>query len=394
MSVQRSEIIYVTVYSIYIIDLKDISKLQSIKVLIVEDTILYRKIIGDVLAQIPGVEVVGSANNGKIALSRIASLKPDLLTLDIEMPVMDGIEVLSTIRKNSLPVDAIVVTTLTKDGSDMTIRALELNAFDFISKPQTGTMIENKLAIKKALTPIILEFQKRKQRNRLQPFNKRDERVNIVQKLPTPVRSPVRHSIGNSNKRSNIIAIGISTGGPSALSKMMPSLPNNIGVPIVIVQHMPPMFTKSLSKSLNAKCAVNVKEAEDKECLKPNTAYIAPGGKQMKIILSGDGKNKIIKITNDPPENGCKPSADYLFKSVAEHFTGKATGVIMTGMGSDGTAGLKLMKDAGATIIAQNEATCTIYGMPKKPIEMGITDIISPLNSIASEIVKTVKKTG
>lgn len=360
--------------------------MKPVKVLVVDDTIVYRKIIGDVLAEIPGVEVVGSASNGKIALSRINSLKPDLLTLDIEMPVMNGIEVLSSIKENSQPVEAVMLSTLTSDGSDMTIRALELGAFDFISKPQTGTMSENKLAVKKALTPIILAFQK--QKNRKTKFTPIKKLTTPVVKRPTPIKSSIRRP----GTKSEIIAIGISTGGPNALSKMMPALPDNIGVPIVIVQHMPPMFTQSLAKSLNAKCAIDVKEAEDKEILKPNTAYIAPGGKQMKIIAGADGKNRIIKITDDPPENGCKPSADYLFRSVAHHFVGRATGVIMTGMGSDGSAGLQLMKNTGATIIGQNAATCTIYGMPKKPIESGIVDTVSPLNSIASEIVKTVKK--
>ena len=191
--------------------------------------------------------------------------------------------------------------------------------------------------------------------------------------------------------KSEIVTIGISTGGPNALARMMPMLPGDIGVPIVIVQHMPPVFTKSLANSLNAKCALTVKEAQDGEPLQPNVAYIAPGGKQMKLIASTDGLNRLIKLTNDPPENSCKPSADYLFRSVADYYVGRTTAVIMTGMGSDGTRGLQVLKQKGAMIIGQNEASCVVYGMPKAPAEMGLTDIVVPLDKIAGEIVKSVK---
>ena len=191
--------------------------------------------------------------------------------------------------------------------------------------------------------------------------------------------------------KSEIITIGISTGGPNALARMMPMLPGDIGVPIVIVQHMPPVFTKSLANSLNAKCALTVKEAQDGEPIQANVAYIAPGGKQMKLVASTDGSNRLIKITNDPPENSCKPSADYLFRSVADYYVGRTTAVIMTGMGSDGTKGLQILKNKGAFIIGQNEESCVVYGMPKAPAELGLTDVIAPLDRIAGEIVKTVK---
>jgi two-component system chemotaxis response regulator CheB len=191
--------------------------------------------------------------------------------------------------------------------------------------------------------------------------------------------------------KAEIIAIGISTGGPNALAKMLPMIPKDIGVPILIVQHMPPMFTRSLANSLSAKCAIAVREARQGEPILPNTALIAPGGKQMKIVAGADGRNRIVKITDDPPENSCKPSVDYLFRSVAHHYVGRATGVIMTGMGSDGTQGLKLMKQNGATIIAQNEATCVVFGMPKEAAETGLADAVLPLDQIADMIVKTVR---
>ena len=175
---------------------------------------------------------------------------------------------------------------------------------------------------------------------------------------------------------------------------MLPKLPADIGVPVVIVQHMPPIFTQSLAKSLDGKCALEVHEAVNGEPLRPNVVYIAPGGKQMKVVAGADGRSRVIKITNDPPENSCKPSVDYLFRSIAELYMGRSTGVIMTGMGSDGTAGLKLMKNNGAVIIAQDEASCVVFGMPKEPIQQGIADVVAPLDLISKEIIKTLSYKG
>ncbi len=360
---------------------------SKIRVLVVDDTVLYRKIVSDVLAELPDVEVVGTAHNGKAALTKIRILKPDLITLDIEMPEMNGIQVLEHLRRQKADLGVIMLSTLTQEGGAMTMKALELGAFDFIPKPQSGTMAENRAAIKKALAPMLRAFS----RNRILK--------GILGRSPRPAakaaskvsRPAIRVKSGSYSGRSSIVAIGISTGGPNALARMLPMLPKNLAVPVVIVQHMPPVFTQSLARSLDAKCAIKVKEAENGEPILPSTAYIAPGGKQMKVVAGADGKQRVIKITDDPPENSCKPSADYLFRSVADHYIGRATGVIMTGMGSDGTAGLKQMKQNGAFIIAQDADTCVVYGMPKEPIEAGIVDVVAPLDKIAGEIIKTVK---
>jgi two-component system, chemotaxis family, protein-glutamate methylesterase/glutaminase len=172
---------------------------------------------------------------------------------------------------------------------------------------------------------------------------------------------------------------------------MIPEIPATLNIPILIVQHMPPLFTQSLAKSLDSKSAVRVKEAQDGEPLMPNTIFIAPGGKQMRVGKKETGV-KIIRVCDDPPENSCKPSVDYLFRSIAEHYGDKATGIIMTGMGSDGTLGIEAMKARGAFIIAQDEASCTVFGMPKKPIESGLVDVVLPLESIAAEIINAVKQ--
>lgn len=370
---------------------------KKLRILVVDDTIVYRKAVSDILAEIPGVEVVGIAHNGKIAMSKIATLKPDLLTLDIEMPEMNGLEVLAELQRSHSGIGAIMLSTLTADGSDMTMKALELGAFDFILKPQSSAnQQEGKAQIKAALQPMLEAFSHSQNASsflgtrgvftRSKPLlTKKADPLLRSPGTSTPTRTSARRG------KSEIVTIGISTGGPNALSQMLPLLPGDLGVPVVIVQHMPPVFTKSLAASLNAKCALTVKEAQEAEPIQPNTVYIAPGGKQMKLVASADGKNRIIRITNDPPENSCRPSVDYLFRSVADYYVGRTTAVIMTGMGSDGTKALQILKQKGAFVIAQNEATCVVYGMPKAPIEQGLADVIAPLNKIADEITKSVR---
>ena len=369
--------------------------MNSIKALIVDDTIVYRKIVGDALKQMPGIEVVGTANNGKIALSKIKTLKPDLMTLDIEMPEMNGIELLQELRNMDNPPLVIMVSTLTHRGGELTLRALELGAFDFLPKPEEGKMAENLLKVKKALEPIVRHVKRHKfgiidppaSRPRpAVPASARAAGPNKVAHRSTPSRP---RPVGIRSK-SEIIGIGISTGGPNALTKMIPMLPKALKVPVLIVQHMPPVFTASLAASLDKKSALEVIEAKDGDTIEPGKIFIAPGGKQMKIVAGADGLTRKIKITDDPPENSCKPSADYLFRSIAQHYVGRSTGVIMTGMGSDGSKGLVQMKNNGSFIIAQDEKTCTVYGMPKEPTESGIVDVIAPLEKIADEIVKTV----
>lgn len=360
------------------------SSCNKIKVLVVDDTVVYRKIVSDILAEIPSIEVVGTANNGKIAISRIQTLKPDLLILDVEMPEVDGVGVLEYIKENKLSTKAVMLSSFTQDGSRETIKALELGAFDFIPKPETDSMQQSQQEVKSSLVGVI------------KSFTRQAELSNILkgQSTDTPAKPhvPTRtsQSTGKYSGRSDIIAIGISTGGPNALQAVLPKLPADLGVPILIVQHMPPMFTKSLADSLNRKCSLEVAEASDGQTIEPNVVLIAPGGKQMKITDGSNGK-KIVRITDDPPENGCKPAVDYLFRSVSQHYGANATSLIMTGMGNDGKVGMKLMKRAGAATIAQDQQSCVVYGMPKEVIEAGIVDVVAPLASIANEICKTVR---
>lgn len=361
---------------------------MNLRVLVVDDTIMYRKVVGDILAEIPGVEVVGTANNGKIALSRIASLKPDLITLDVEMPILNGLETLQEIEKSFPDVGVIMLSTLTKRGSEITMKALELGAFDFIAKPDADAKQENIQMLKNALMPRVKAFAKRMEMKAL--LRQRTRPAAIAS--PTAPAAPLPSSNATPPRRmgkSKAVAIGISTGGPNALTKMLPQLPK-LGVPIFIVQHMPPVFTKSLAESLDAKCQFEVREAENNEVVRPDVIYIAPGGKHMRVG-PGAGGAKVIQITDDPPENNCKPAVDYMFRSVAREYGALTTGVIMTGMGGDGTLGLRVLKSFGAVTIGQDEESCVVYGMPKTAAEAGVVDVVAPLQTIATEIVRTVR---
>jgi len=367
---------------------------EKMKILVVDDTILYRKIVSEILSELPGVEIVGTASNGKTAIVRIASLQPDLVTLDIDMPSMDGIEVLEEINRRSYDVGVIMFSSLTHEGSEMTIKALELGAFDFIPKPELDSIEANKQYIRQRFAPMLRSFADQREIKKIlsgQAFYKTKKERNFVK--PFQIKAPpVERLVGERKKTpSEIVVIGVSTGGPKALATLVPEIPADINIPILIVQHMPALFTQSLAKSLDSKSALRVKEAQDGDNLIPNTVFIAPGGKQMKIEKRENGA-KILCICDDPPENSCKPSVDYLFRSVARHFGEKATGIIMTGMGSDGSLGIEEMKARGAFIIAQDEASCTVFGMPKKPIESGLVDVILPLERIAAEIVNAVKQ--
>ncbi len=371
---------------------------MNLKVLVVDDTIVYRKIVGDVLAGVPDVDVASTASNGRIALSRIAALKPDLLILDIEMPEMNGLEVLGVIKEESLNVGAIVLSALTVKGGELTMKALELGAFDFVTKPEGASADESRDQLKQTLVPLVKAYARtREVKSILKGVRSASPGRQPVEAVRGNAgydgQAPPRNTAGPTGKpMSEAVGIGVSTGGPNALMKMLPDLAPDLNAPIFIVQHMPPTFTRSLAESLDARCALRIKEGEDGERVEPGTGYVAPGGKQMKVTLGADAMTKIIRVTDDPPENHCKPSVDYLFRSLAHHYVGRATGVIMTGMGNDGTLGLKAMKRSGAFVIAQDEPSCVVFGMPGEAVRAGVVDIVAPLDDLARVIARTVRR--
>ena len=356
---------------------------EPLRVLVVDDSSLYRKIVRDILAGLPNVQTVGTAPTGKVAIDMIKTLAPDLLILDVEMPEMTGLELLEQINICSYDVGAIMLSSYTRRGSNLTLQALELGAFDFIPKPSAGNIDDNKKTIRNSLTIMLAAYERhRKIQKTLHGCPALKDRCGAAKHNT--------NQIGAANNEIKIVGIGISTGGPQALAHIARNIPPQLGLPIAIVQHMPPLFTKELAGRLNSLCSLTVKEAEEGEPVKPNYIYIAPGGRQMKIAGTGLGDGKIIKITDDHPENNSKPSADYLFRSIAEQYGRNAIGIIMTGMGSDGLIGLKLMKRRGATIIAQDKASCVVYGMPKGPIEAGIVDYIVSMERIVDTICRRI----
>jgi two-component system, chemotaxis family, protein-glutamate methylesterase/glutaminase len=364
---------------------------KLMRLLVVDDTVIYRKIIGDVLAGNPEIELVGTAVNGKVALQKIEQLRPDLITLDLEMPEMDGLAVLHALREQKSRVGVIMLSAFTTQGAEATLEALKLGAFDFVVKPSTDTMENSKEILRRELAQKIKAYTRARQVKDILAEKPSLAVAPVTKKLPTDSAAPDpvaqrRAALPRGLSRPEIVVLGISTGGPQSLIHMIPQLPADLGVPVLIVQHMPPLFTKSLADDLNRRCDWNVVEAQNNEKIQNDHIYIAPGAKQMKIDRRDDGS--FIVITDDPPENNCKPAVDYLFRSAAFAYGANCLGVVMTGMGSDGTLGCRLLKRFGAQVIAQDQASCIVYGMPRQVIEDGLADVIAPLDQIAEQIAR------
>jgi two-component system chemotaxis response regulator CheB len=369
---------------------------MPIRVLVADDSSLFRRAVAEALASLPDVEVVGSSPNGRLALQKVAELKPDLLTLDIEMPEMDGLAVLEALRQMGSSTSVIVISALTQRGGRLTMQALEKGAFDFITKPQSKSSEESRASLVRELGPRLRALGHRRHIRSLlqQPSPPLSSVRPTTPVVPTAARSPARAERPAPTRisRPEVVLIGVSTGGPGALVRLLPPLPKELGVPIVVVQHMPPVFTQSLAESLASKCSLQVREASDGEKLEAGTVLIAPGGRQLKLASGADAFR--VQITDDPPENNCRPAVDYLFRSAANQLPGRAMAVILTGMGNDGTLGLRLLRRHGCFTIAQDESTSVVFGMPKSAIEAGLVDVVLPIDAIAGRILSTVKGRG
>ncbi|MBN2022138.1 MAG: chemotaxis response regulator protein-glutamate methylesterase [Pirellulales bacterium] len=363
--------------------------IPPIRVLVVDDTVTYRKIIAEVLTGAPGIEVVGTAPNGHIALQKIEQFHPDVITLDLEMPVMDGLEVLRRLKRSGSSVGAIMLSALTKEGAESTMTALGLGAFDFVLKPTGVSMEQNVAQLRRELLPKIDAFTRTRHIRKILRAPRGPVVVGPATKDADVVQR-MRRIARAAAGRPEVVVLGISTGGPQALTTMIPQLPGDLPVPLLIVQHMPPIFTKSLADDLNRRSALTVCEAADGQPILPGWVYVAPGGKQMKVRR--EEGHTLIHIADDPPENSCKPSVDYLFRGASQVYGGRVLGVIMTGMGNDGTLGCRLLKRQGAPILAQDAASCVVYGMPREPIEQGLADVVAPLGQIAAEITRLAGK--
>jgi two-component system chemotaxis response regulator CheB len=342
---------------------------------------LYRQSIQNVLRQSPNVTIVGTARNGLEALEKIEALDPDLLTLDLQMPDMDGLQVLMEINRRRLRVKAIMVSSFTSEGAQATTDALLEGAFDFILKPTGNDSATNRQLLKDALEEKVAAFRESTQQ--------RGNHTRIVDKFRVATEA-VFEPAPIPSFACRAVIIGASTGGPQALKTVLPRLPAELSVPVLVVQHMPAKYTCSLAKRLHELCALDVREASDGMEAIAGRVLIAPGGKQMK--LERDGQRMLVRVNDDPSENGVRPAVDYLIRSASELYLGNVLVVIMTGMGRDGLLGCQNLKKAGGYVFAQSQEDCVVYGMPKAVIDEGLADRVLTMGKIAPAIVRHLKR--
>jgi two-component system chemotaxis response regulator CheB len=341
-----------------------------VRVLVVDDSVVVRKLLTEVLASSPEIEVAGTASSGAIALAKIPQLNPDVITLDVEMPGLNGIQTLTAIRKLYPKMPVIMFSTLTERGASVTLEALSLGASDYMTKPTNSEGLAGSMEqVRKELVMRIVSL------------------ASHSRALTTPPTA------ASSTKRKpglpiEILAIGTSTGGPNALAEVIPQLPKNLPVPVVIVQHMPPLFTRLLAERLNARSPLTVREGEAGKPLEPGHVWIARGDYHMTVVRQATGV--VLNLNQEPPQNSCRPAVDVLFRSVAQTYGPAALAVVMTGMGSDGARGASQIREAGGQVLVQDEASSIVWGMPGAVVSAGAADKICTLPEIIQEIVRRV----
>jgi two-component system chemotaxis response regulator CheB len=345
-----------------------------------------RKIISDLIAEDPELEVVGTAKNGKEAVEQVKLLRPHAVTMDIEMPEMNGLDALKRIMGEH-PTPVIMLSSLTQDGAKETIRALELGAFDFICKP-SGSISLDLYKVKQLLHEKLKAAVKANVLMRRAASAVQHE---VRPESPPSRQEPIVRTAGPSSKFEHLVAIGTSTGGPRALHQVLSQLPAGFPAPIVIVQHMPPNFTKSLAQRLDDVSQIRVVEAEDGQTLVTGTAYIAPGGWHMTVTRDNANNTYKVRLTKDDPRSGHRPSVDVMYESLVPLKELKRHAVIMTGMGNDGAKGMLALKLSGAvTTIAESEATCVVYGMPRAAVELKGATTVLPQQEIPRKLTQAV----
>lgn len=389
---------------------------MAIKVLVVDDSSFFRRRVSEIINKSPALEVIGTANNGQEAIEMVAKLKPDVVTMDIEMPVMDGITAVKRIMATN-PLPILMFSSLTHQGASATLDALEAGASDFLPKKfediardkdeaikllqqriqaiasrrvlRVSTRLSNKETVATP-KPGLSALKKLNESNLATPRTVSREapaaRLAPKKTVATPVTNKFFKATG---KNYDILAIGTSTGGPVALQAVLSALPRNFKLPILLIQHMPGTFTKAFADRLNGLCQINVKEASDGDILKPGCAYLAPGGKQMLVDgRAGHGK---IRIHEGSEKLNYKPSVDITFASLSKLYGKKVLAVVLTGMGADGRDGARMLKDKGAEIWAQDEESCVVYGMPQAVAKAGIATESLPLDQVARRILVELK---
>ena len=351
--------------------------MTRIRVLIVDDSVVVRRVLTELLQSDPDIEVAGTAATATIGIQKLGQIAPDIVLLDVEMPEMDGIEAARRMREGWPKLPIVMCSSLTERGADITMRALAAGASDYVAKPTSLAGGGGLESFRKELVAKVRAL-----------VGVRGASQVFV--ASAPVVSAFNR--GSRSARIEIVAIGSSTGGPNALATVFSALPSDLPVPIVITQHMPPLFTKILADRLTASTQVVVKEAEEGDVLQPGRAYIAPGNFHMKLVP--DGTNVALTLDQDPPENSCRPAVDVMFRSVARAFGPGALGVVLTGMGSDGARGAAHIVEAGGAVFVQDAASCVVASMPRSVVQLGMADAELPIERVGQEIVRRVSRQG
>lgn len=346
---------------------------EKIKVLVVDDSALVRKVITDILQKDPDIEVVGTANNGKTAIFKNQTLDPDVITMDIEMPIMDGLECLKAIVETR-PKPVIMMSVLTQHGAEATFKALEYGAVDFIPKPSTALSISIE-----EIAELLIKKVKSVYRSKIKLHRREADRQDSSMRTPEEM-------LRDKSKTAKVVAIGTSTGGPSALLEVFHSFPENFPSPVLVVQHMPEGFTRAFAERLNSNSKMHIKEAEDGETCMPGWGYIAPGHSHMAVEKSGT--EKVIRVYRADKVSGHMPSIDVLFNAVADTWGENSVAVIMTGMGRDGAEGILRIKNGGGYTIAQDEETSVVYGMNRVAVQLGAINEVVSVYDIGNKIIE------
>lgn len=355
--------------------------MPKIRVLIVDDAVVVRSRVSKLLTTDPALEVVGVAAHGRIALAKIPHVNPDVVILDVEMPEMDGLETLAAIRQHYPTLPVIMFSAATRTGATATLDALALGASDYVTKPsQMGSLEAANQHICEQLIPKIKVFGTQMPLSLQSGVHAASWNENCS---PPSVLTPP------SSKSIEVVGIGVSTGGPNALTALLPQFPADFPVPILIVQHMPPVFTKLLAERLAAKCHLRVDEATIGTVLEAGRVWIGPGN--FHLMVQSHGTRKQIMIHQAPPENSCRPSVDVLFRSLAQEYGSGVLAIVLTGMGQDGLYGCKCIREAGGQILAQDQDSSVVWGMPGFVAKAGLADQVLPLDQLADEVIHRVR---
>jgi two-component system chemotaxis response regulator CheB len=354
---------------------------ERIRVMIVDDSVVIRRLVTVALEQDPLLQVVGTASNGAIGLQRIPQFNPDVITLDIEMPDMDGMEMLRRIRREYPQLRVIMFSTLTERGAAKTLEALTLGADDYVAKVSNEGSLDRSLSrLREEMIPKIKQFFHLPEPSRIAAQPKLADALVAQQARPS---TQVAHGIKVQPK---VVVVGVSTGGPTALGKILPEFPVGFSLPILVVQHMPPLFTRLLAERLNSTCKLPVGEATQGSLVEPGKIWIAPGDFHMK--LASNGSSVRVFLDQSPRQNSCRPAVDALFASTGEVYRGAVLAVVLTGMGQDGLRGVEILKAQGASVIAQDEASSVVWGMPGAIVNAGLADRVLPLDEVVPEILR------